>query len=461
MSSVDLQELLAQTEDPEALVPYIARADAEFFLRGCRIRNFQRGEDIDFVERPIQVEFREAIQAEKLVVALKAREVGWTWELALFVLWEMWRFAPYQCIYFCQREDNAHDFVRRMRWVHAQLSPALGYPAEHGTKSQGRFAIRDEKGAESEVLAFPSVPSALQTWHPRRIIADEWGLIEQPVLAAALGAIGLDGYFVGLGTAEGIDNEHARVYMSCRDGHSEKYAPQGRRFKHVFASWRDNPNFVDEDGDPMRPSGGTQRDTERMYPEDDQEAFALTFPGDMVYPEFRSSLHMAAKNLPAVPGLPILRGWDFGNTPACVVVQFNLYGQLVILREFQATRPGIHHFAQEVKRECTLEWPEWSWIDYGDPSGAAIRETDARSCFEIMRTDYGIAIKTGGTAWVKRRESVASRLTSLSNGEPSLLVNPRCKLIREGFLGGYFFAPQKDELAVEQYRERLRDRMPG
>jgi hypothetical protein len=451
--TADLQHLLAGTEDPDALAPYIARANAEFFLSQCRIRNFQRGEEIDFVERPIQVEFREALQNEQLVVALKAREVGWTWELALFVLWEMWHFAPYQCIYFCQREDNAHDFIRRVRWAHAQLAPNLGYPAEYGTKAQGRFAIIDEKGAESEVLAFPSVPSALQTWHPRRVIADEWGLIEQPVLAAALGAIGLDGYFVGLGTAEGIDNEHARVYMSCRDGRPEKYAPERRRFYKVFACWQDNPNFVDEEGQPMRPSGGTRRDTERMYPEDDQEAFALTFPGDPVYPEFRGAIHVAAKDLPAVPGIPIMRGWDFGNTPACVVVQFNNHGQLIILREFMATRPGIYHFGEEVKRECTLEWPDHSWIDYGDPSGAAVRETDARSCFEILRDDLGIAIKTGGTAWVKRREAVARRLTSLSDGEPALLVNPRCKLMREGFQGGYFFAPQKDAQAVEQYRE--------
>lgn len=451
--TIDAAKLVA--EQPEIVDQLLAKADAEIFLNEfCKIRNFQTGQEIPFHERPIQAELRKAIQANKLVAALKARELGWTWELAEFTLWEAWHFAPYQCIYFCQREDNAFDFIGRIRWAHSKLPPHIGYPPETGSKSQHSFKIRDGEGNESEILAFPSVPSAIQTWHPRRIIADEWGLIEEPILPAVMGAIGLDGYFVGLGTAEGLENEHAKVYISCRDGYPGRYAPEGREFVHVFGSWMDHPGFVDDKGRPLRPSAGTKKDTERMYPENDREAFALTAPGDPVYPEFRSELHVAKENIKAEPGRPLLRGWDFGNTPGCIVCQINSRGQVCVLRQFQVTEPGIFDFGEHVKTECNLEWPDAIWIDYGDPSGAARRETDARSCFEILRNDLGIAIKAGQSQWTPRREAVARRLSKLVDGEPQLMVSPRCELLIQGFAGMYHFAKTKSDAAVETFRER-------
>ena len=64
-----------------------ARSDAEFFLNNfCTIRDYRKGIDLPFRERPAQKRLREAIQQHKLVVALKARDVGWSWGLAEFEL---------------------------------------------------------------------------------------------------------------------------------------------------------------------------------------------------------------------------------------------------------------------------------------------------------------------------------------------------------------------------------------
>ena len=304
-AGADLRRWVEQ--DPRGAMAVLARNDAEYFLNTfCKIRNFQLGTEAAFSERPIQRALRELISAEKLVVAAKAREVGWTWELALLSLWEAWHFAPYQCIYLCQREDNAEEFIRRIRWAAEQLPDWLGFPPEEKPTTKTRFAITVD-GKESEVLAFPSVPTAIESWHPRRVIADQWGLIPDKVLPSALGAIGLDGYFVGLDTSQGLGNEFANVYLSARDGHPELYAPQGRRFHSIFATWRDNPSFD------IRPSGGTRKDTERMYPENDREAFSLVAPGTPVYPEFRAQLHVAKEPLRAMVGLPIFVGVDWGN----------------------------------------------------------------------------------------------------------------------------------------------------
>ena len=431
----------------------LARNDAEFFINTfCWMRDFQRGTEARFKERPIQKALRELIQSRRLVVGLKAREVGWTWELALLSLWEGWKYPPYQCLYIAQREDNAEAFIERIRWAHHKLPQWLEFPKEHGVPTKTRFATKVGNKL-SEVLAFPSVPTAIESWHPRRVIADQWGLIPEKVLPSALGAIGLEGYFVGLDTAQGLGNEFADVYLSCRDGMPQMYAPAGRRFHHIFASWKDNPSFS------VRPSGGTRRDTERMYPENDQEAFALTAAGSPVYPEFRAALHVSKGPLDAMEGLPIFIGVDFGNTPAAVCFQISGSGQVRILAEWQEMEPGVKRFGRLLIDEFARRWPGFEFIWWGDPSGRTRRDTDGKTCFGILRDEFGVRMNAGGMQWTKRRESVARRLTTLVDGEPGLVIDPSCRILIQGFMGQYAFPTGRDQQGWSNFeRERTMGR---
>lgn len=440
--------------NPQQAMMVLAKANCKYFLNTFGwVRNFQRGIDVPFTERPIQAAFREKLLSEKLLVGLKAREVGWTWELAGVCLWEAWHFAPYQCLYFCQREENAEEFIDRVRFMHGRLPGWLGFPAEVRPTTKTRFAMKLGGGVESEILAFPSVPTAMESWHPRRVVADQWGLIPGKVLPSALGAVGLDGYFVGLDTAQGLGNEFADVYLSCRDGYPGTYAPEGRRFGHIFARWQDNPEFT------VRPSGGTRRDTERMYPEDDRQAFAMTAPGSPVYPEFRADLHVAKGPLRAIVGVPIFTACDYGNTPAAVCCQISHSGQVRILAEFQELEPGVQRFGRLLLGQFAQRWPGFQFIWWGDPSGRARRDTDGKSCFRIMWDEFGVKVHPGVMQWTKRRESVARRLTTLVDGEPGLIIDPSCRLLIEGFMGLYHFAPRKDQMAYDAFEtQRMRGR---
>ena len=448
-------DLLAWAEEnPRAASRLLARNDCEFFINsfGAAI-DFRRGTEFEFRERPIQAAFRELILKERLVAGLKARGVGWTWELAHIVLWEAWSKAPYQVIYFAQREDNAKAFIARVRFIYRKLPSWLGFPRVVGQESSTSLILQNAEGLKSEILAFPSLPSTIQSWHPTRIIADEWGEIAWSVLPACLPAVGPEGYFVGLGTAEGLLTEHARVYLSCKHGNPSAYAHEGMQFHTIFAPWFANPDT------PQRPSAGTQKDTERMYPADDEEAFALTFPGQAVYPEFRAHLHVSPTPLTAIPELPIFRAWDWGSTPSCVWWQVKWNGQVRVLSELMELVPGVERFGQLVIDHGLARWPGYSYIDYGDASGNDKRDSDGKSCFQILREKHGIVVKKGLQQWTPRREAVARRLSALVDGEPALIVDPSCRLLVQGFTGGYHFPERGDE---EDYRafeeERARER---
>lgn len=177
--------------------------------------------------------------------------------------------------------------------------------------------------------------------------------------------------------------------------------------------------------------------------------------GKAVYPAYKDGFHCREFDFPE-PDLPIYRGWDFGLTPACVLFQLLPTGQVRIGYEFCAERAGIDAFSDVVLRGCRTEMgARAKYIDIGDPSGESPRDTDERSCFEILQ-GKGIDIRGGEMSVQIRLESVDLALrTLLDNGEPQLLVHPHCQVLRKGFAGGYQYKRLlvRDSMGEKRYTE--------
>ena len=156
--------------------------------------------------------------------------------------------------------------------------------------------------------------------------------------------------------------------------------------------------------------------------------------GKAVYPTYSDSLH--CRDLNVIGGLPIIRGWDYGLTPACVFHQVTPSGQLRVIDELTSERAGIEAFSDYVIKYCSREYSGFGFEDYGDPAGIAASQTDEKSCFSIQQAK-GIQIQPGEQTLELRLESVRYGLNNLIDGEPALVVSPKCKMIRKGFQGGY------------------------
>ncbi len=94
--------------------------------------------------------------------------------------------------------------------------------------------------------------------------------------------------------------------------------------------------------------------------------------GKKIYPEFNDTFHVSDK-VTAIQGEPIHLGWDFGLTPACVVVQLSPRGQLRILKEYTSEDMGIRTFAKNVViPSLQRDFPyNKIGLSRGDPSGVA------------------------------------------------------------------------------------------
>ena len=175
-------------------------------------------------------------------------------------------------------------------------------------------------------------------------------------------------------------------------------------------------------------------------------AYGTVHDGKPVYPEWNDTLHV--KEISPLQGVPLDIGLDFGLTPAAVITQIDARGRLLILDELCGEDMAIRQFLQDVLiPQLTKIYPTW-WAKrnapgkpmirlFGDPAGNQKAQTDEKTCFQEVRA-ADLQISSARTnAFLARRGSVAWFLSKLIGGQPALLLDPCCVMLRKGFNGGY------------------------
>jgi hypothetical protein len=175
--------------------------------------------------------------------------------------------------------------------------------------------------------------------------------------------------------------------------------------------------------------------------------------GKPVYPEFNDALH--CRKVTPNPALPILIGMDFGLTPAAVLAQrVPGSGQIQIFDELVAERLGAVAFGKELARKIRAEYPNREVRGWGDPAGAADSQVDEETCFDAI-AGAGIGLDPAPTNDpIRRVEAVKGLLTRLTpTGQPAMVIDPKAKVLRKGFLGGYCLARVK-VAGEERYHDK-------
>jgi hypothetical protein len=178
------------------------------------------------------------------------------------------------------------------------------------------------------------------------------------------------------------------------------------------------------------------------------------FEGRPVYDGYyRDAVHCSPTPLGIYTALPIHLGWDFGLTPACVVSQVTPKGRVHILRTFASEGSGLRQFCQDVVRPALAQdFSQMRIISRCDPAGAARSQADEHTCVRELELQ-GIPTTPAATNdFIPRRAAVINVLTRMIDGEPALLIDPSCHILREGFRGGYQFS-RVAVVGQERYRD--------
>jgi len=148
--------------------------------------------------------------------------------------------------------------------------------------------------------------------------------------------------------------------------------------------------------------------------------------------------------------------WDFGLTPACLIMQFRDDGQLRCIKEFTTERMFIRELARDVvKPFIDMNYSGCPVISVGDPSGDAGGGASeaAISAMEILKEE-GIDTQQARTnVLLPRLESVKYFLTRLISGEPAFLLSrAHCPILRKS-MNGYYYYKRMRVIGDESYRD--------
>jgi hypothetical protein len=403
-------------------------------------------------------------QREKLMAVPKSRRMIMSWTNVALALWETWLFQGRAAAIVSKKEDDADELLQRCKFIIDNLDydyiPRELFPQYEYAYCNLRFPE-----VQSDMRAFPQGADQLRQFTFSSILADEMAFWEraEDMYSSAKPTIDGGGRFVanssaGPGFFQRLVNDQINA--------SEDELSTGKVTMHqsVFPMegvevWRNAMNrfFVFQlhyTANPAKRSAEFREQASSSMPKlkflQEYEIKWLSFAGIPVYPDWNATAHGSRTTLDPEPGLPLLRGWDWGLTPACVIAQ--LQGdRLIVLAEITANNMGAKRFTPKVVRECAQQFPNWTdqkkhYIDYIDPAGFARSQSDETACAQAL-ISAGMRPIAGAITWEERREAVEHFLAQRSRHGASFQLDiGRCPILYKGFEGGYRYPEKMAEI---------------
>lgn len=442
------------------------------FLRDCVYTLDQVDQAHPIKPFPTDLEYLEFLthvwQREKLIAIPKSRRMTCSWLFIALYTWDTIFHTGRYNAFVSKKEDDSGELVARAEFIFNKIPrwriPRPLLPKLENGKMSKQPPILNFPEINSKIQGFPQGADQMRQFTFSRMLFDEWAFWEQAQTAYSAAKPTLDGggSLVGISSrSPGFFKKVVFDQMNSQDltFREEPPAPVRRPIIGV-ETWKNPTNrfyVVDlhytanpaKRGDAWREavrSSMPRRDFEMEY-----EKSWQTFEGKPVYGDFNRNLHISRSGVRPEPGIPLLMGWDFGLTPACILAQ--LVGrQLRVLHEFVESNGSISKLAPVVWSYLNVNYLPWvgredSLMHYVDPAGFQRAQTDEKTCVDVLRTVFGMSavIRPGPIDFESRRRAVEDYLTKTYGEGPAFLLDPDCPILIEGFSGGY----QYPEKAIE------------
>lgn len=396
-------------------------------------------------------------QTEKFLCVPKSRRMFMSWCNIGLYLWAALFFPGQEFAFVSKKEDDAGELVKRAEFIYDHI------PED---KIPRKFLPKKETRAKPAALIFPEIQSKIQGFPMGAdqlrqftfsgILGDESAFWEeaQKFYSGAVPTLEGGGRMTLISSrSPGYFQRIVYDQLDNQDPIDETVTPpQSRPFgDDSVITWRNPKNtfFIFDlhyTANPNKRSAGFREGMKAKMPIKDwqveYERQWEAFDGKPVFEDYSKVRHETP--LPNEPhlGLPLLCGWDFGLTPACVVAQLR-DGQLFVLREFVAAHSSIEKFAPAVMTELQQHYPEWrdakrDFRHYIDPAGMAEAQTDQRTCAGIMYAKGLRNIFPGPIDWESRRKAVEHFLMTVTKEGPAFqLYAKHAPKLSKGLAGAY------------------------
>lgn len=179
--------------------------------------------------------------------------------------------------------------------------------------------------------------------------------------------------------------------------------------------------------------------------------FGYSREGMPVYEGYDDTKHCSAEPLEPIPGLPLRISFDQGITgPAMLVSQYASIGQLRVLREFCPGRMGAHQFGEQCRQFLNVNFPGFPIhpacaVDPAGQQGAVTEDAHLSWSLTVSSAGQFNMVPAETNELDPRIDGVSQMLsTDVRAGVPSLIIDPRCLMLRKGFNSHYRFKKRQN-----------------
>ena len=167
--------------------------------------------------------------------------------------------------------------------------------------------------------------------------------------------------------------------------------------------------------------------------------FVTHSDGRPIHPDFNEQMHVA--DVSPMQGVPLHLGMDWGRTPACAVLQRQPSGQWLVLEEICLQNAGADKLGRRVKAVLNERYANFMVHEAtGDPAGSAMSQTRDETPIELFELTSGLTAMPATSNDPELRYAVLDDLlTTMVDGEPSILIDRSCQLLIRGLAGEYCF----------------------
>lgn len=393
-------------------------------------------------------------QRERMIAIPKSRRMKMSWtNIALYLHDTMFNLGRHSA-FVSKKEEDSDTLVKRAEFIYKHIDESI-LPRELLPAMESKYCTLSFPEIESKINGYPSGADQLRQHTFSGIMGDEcafWSDAQEMYKGAYPTTEGGGRLTMISSAAPGFFKRLVFDQLDTEGEFDAEAVVAGIRKQPMqgMTVWKNRKNkfFVVElhyTADPIKrdpvfkatmSSGMAKRDFDQEY-----EIQWDSFEGLPVYGEWNKRIH-GHRGLQPIVGLPLLRGWDFGLTPACVVAQLQ-HETLVVLHEFTEFNMGAERFSTLVLQQCSVLFPNWgsgrksNWIDFMDPAGVNRDQSDEGSCAKVLDSK-GLEPIPGAVTFEDRRREVEKLLTKFTREGPSFKIDIlTCPVLVRGFEGGY------------------------
>jgi hypothetical protein len=296
----------------------LCAADPAYFIsRYVLVRHPTRGV-VPFDLWDWQWRLVDTLHRERLLIVLKARQIGVSELIQAYALW-LARFQAAQTILFLSKtDDDSKALLQRLVFAYSHLPSWLQVRTDDAERPQPPDLVylgnvntntvmfthydAQHRTAPSIVRSLPASESAGRSASASLLVLDEWAHMQfdASIWAGALPTIDEGGKFIGVSTANGMGNTFHQVWTAAEAGEND--------FTPIFIPWSLHPNRDQAWYDRTRKRYPDQAVFHQEHPSDPVEAFIQS--GRPVFDQRYLQTHRARIEAETAAGLVPLEDAD-------------------------------------------------------------------------------------------------------------------------------------------------------